>query len=101
MSWFRYARKRAFALPMTLILLTFCTFILLAASSQLGRNTEKMKSFKTSSKMQNVATNAVEIVSHLIIQSDVEEALNGDESWDGIDEFKAFLSTKGGVEKFY
>ena len=101
MSWFPYARKRAFALPMTLILLTFCTFILLAASSQLGRNTEKMKSFKTSSKMQNVATNAVEIVSHLIIQSDVEEALNGDESWDGIDEFKAFLSTKGGVEKFY
>ncbi len=98
MLWSRYDRNKGFALPMTLILLTFGAFVLFAASTQLNRTSQKMKNYKTSSSLQNYATNAVDTASHIFLENIGTYDLV---PWDGVEEFKSHILTRGGVEKYY
>ncbi|WP_367362656.1 hypothetical protein [Mesotoga sp.] len=87
-------RRKGFALVATLSLVAFGTIILLATGSQLSRTTDVLASYKAISRVQNIASNAVEVGSHFFLKDHGQFQSR----WPGINDFKNSISSRAGAE---
>lgn len=91
--------KKGFVLPLTLILLTFGSIMVFVAGLHVSRTTDKIQSYNIIANQQNVAANVVEAASYIYFKDQLEP--NTTCEWEGLEEFKNYVSARGGVEGDY
>lgn len=89
-------RKNGFLIPVTMILISFGTILLLTASLYLSRVSDTLKSFDSTSDKQIAVANVVEIAANSFVNSDHDNLEYT--TWDGYDELKTFITTRSGYE---
>lgn len=89
-------RKNGFLLPITMILISFGTVLLLTAGIYLSRTSNNLKSFNSTANKQIVVANVVEIAANSFFNSDFDNLEYG--AWEGYDDLKEFVTTRSGYE---
>ncbi len=90
--------KKGFVLPLTLILLTFGSIMVFVAGLHVTRTVDKIHSYSIVADQQNISSNVVSASTFIYLQDPTDLF---EDTWSGINEFRNFVTTRGGVEGDY
>ncbi|KUK78920.1 MAG: Uncharacterized protein XD94_1580 [Mesotoga prima] len=90
------SQNKGFVLPVALILMAFSVTTLFAVGLMVQRTSNRLNSYSLLSDLRVTTNNLVEAAT-MVLASKWRTA-EFDSSWDGYDEFKGFVSSRGGFE---
>ncbi len=92
-------RNRGSLLPVVLILLAFTSIMLLSAGAVVSRNASQLNNYSLISGLRETSSNVAELaaayLSYNLFSADFSS------QWSGFDDFKSFVSARGGLEGKY
>ncbi|HQQ56014.1 MAG TPA: hypothetical protein PKY42_05490, partial [Mesotoga sp.] len=90
------SRNRGFVLALTLILMTFATTMIIAASIIIQRTSRRLNEYSLLSDLRVASNNLVEGAAMVLAEKWNQDNFNS--AWEGFEEFLQFVSSRGGYE---